>query len=71
MLHYFQKFKNGVMAHMKNITGSVESELLLTPTDTKMAKVLEEGLRVLEKYPEIGISLSMKNCRSYWGNGYR
>lgn len=38
---------------MKATTKHAEIELLLTPTDTKMAKVLEEAEKLARSYPEI------------------
>ena len=41
------------MARRKDSAIGLENHLFLTPTDTKLAKVLEEALELLEKYPEI------------------
>ncbi len=41
------------MARLKEITVRTENELILTPTDTKMAKVLEEAEKLARCYPEI------------------
>ena len=41
------------MAKRKDNASQREIELLLAPTDTKMAKVLEEAMELVGKYPEI------------------
>ena len=41
------------MAQTKDNANQLENHLFLAPTDTKLAKVLEEALELLEKYPEI------------------
>ncbi len=41
------------MAQRKDSVSQTEIELLLAPTDTKMAKVLEEAVELIKKYPEM------------------
>ncbi len=38
---------------MEDITIGTENELILTPTDTKMGKVLEKAEKLARRYPEI------------------
>ena len=45
--------KRLVMKEKQEIATGVGNPLLLAPTDTKMAKVLEEALNLLKRYPEI------------------
>ena len=41
------------MAQRKDSVSRTEIELLLAPTDTKMAKILEEAVELIKKYPGI------------------